>query len=86
MAVLKPCPFCGGEVKIQVCDDEGNFRDDEYELDAWSGLGFLIVHEVESNPDCPIAKFKGEHLGAWIYNSRDAAIIEWNRRANNDNR
>lgn len=24
MAELKPCPFCGGEVSLVPCDDEGN--------------------------------------------------------------
>lgn len=79
---LKPCPFCGGEVKLQICDDEGNFHDDEYELDAWSGLGFLIIHNVESNQDCPIAKYEGENLGIYIYDSREEAAEAWNRRVN----
>lgn len=85
MNELKPCPFCGGEAKIQVCDDEGNFHDDEYELDPWNGLGFLIIHDVESNPNCPIATNEDELLGVYIYDSRDAAIIEWNRWAENEN-
>jgi hypothetical protein len=34
------CPFCGGKVRILVCDDEGNVHDDDYENDPWSGLSF----------------------------------------------
>ena len=26
MAELKPCPFCGGEVSLVLCDDEGNLH------------------------------------------------------------
>lgn len=42
---LKPCPFCGGDVEIRSCDDEGNIYDHEYELGFWSGLGFKIFHD-----------------------------------------
>ena len=80
---LKPCPFCGGEVQLQVCDDEGNFHDDEYEFNAWSGLGFLITHDVERNQKCPIAEYEGEYLGTYIYDSREEAAEAWNRRADN---
>lgn len=27
---LRPCPFCGGEAKLQLTDDEGNFKDESY--------------------------------------------------------
>ena len=30
MAELKPCPFCGGEVSLVPCDDEGNLHDEAY--------------------------------------------------------
>lgn len=38
MIELKPCPFCGGQVKFLIMDDEFNIRDEEYEKDPWSGL------------------------------------------------
>lgn len=34
--LIKPCPFCGGKVEIQIRDAEGNLRDEEYEKDPWS--------------------------------------------------
>lgn len=84
MTELKPCPFCGGEFKIRVCDDEGNNRIDDYEFDAYSGLNYAIEHTVGDNPNCPIAKYEGEHIGVYLYDDRDEAVEALNRRAEND--
>jgi hypothetical protein len=70
MPKFEPCPFCGGEAKIIVCDDEGNHHNDGYENDPWSGLGFMLCHDEESNPDCPIAHEVGSQCGRTIYGSR----------------
>ena len=48
---LKPCPFCGGNVSIILCDDEGNLRDEAYREHPYSGLGFKLHHAHEENPD-----------------------------------
>lgn len=80
---LKPCPFCGSNIRIVVCDDEGNIRDDDCENDPWSGLGFKLYHDITDSPDydCPIARHEGEgELGIWIYDTREEAIEAWNRR------
>ena len=80
---LKPCPFCGGEVSIVVCDDEGNTHYElEYEENPWSGLGYRLYHdETQAGEDCPIARHECEgELGMWIYDSREEAIEAWNRR------
>lgn len=77
---LKPCPFCGGEAKVRVCDDEGNYYPDEYEFDAWSGLSFAIEHTVGNNPDCPIAQYEDMQIGVYLYDEREDAIEAWNRR------
>lgn len=79
---LKPCPFCGGLVKIILCDRLGNIRPEEYEADPYSGLGFLLDHNIDDNPECPIAHEKDYdvHLGFCIYDTRDEAAMAWNRR------
>lgn len=77
---LEHCPFCGGEVRIIVCDDEGNHKNPEYEDDPWSGLGFLLYHSEEENPNCPIAHDAENQLGMIIYDSREEAAKAWNHR------
>ncbi|MEK5479918.1 hypothetical protein NYE70_23770 [Paenibacillus sp. FSL R5-0407] len=79
---LKPCPFCGGEVKIIVSDAEGNMRDEEYEKDPWSGLSYKLQHDHEENDGCPIATYEddGIGLGVYLYDSRDEASTAWNKR------
>ena len=77
------CPFCEGEVRIIVCDDEGNIHPDEYENDPWSGLGFKLYHdETMTNGEyCPIAGHESEGtLGMYIYDTREEAIEIWNTR------
>lgn len=80
---LLPCPFCGGKTKIAVCDSEGNLRDDDYEQNPWSGLGYQLIHTIEENEGCPIAKYDcdGAEMGVYIYDSKEEAIEAWNRRA-----
>lgn len=76
------CPFCGGEVKIVVCDDEGNLHDEEYEKNPWSGLGYQLYHDVTDVPDgkkCPIAghEYEGIIGRVRIYDSREDAAAVW---------
>lgn len=75
------CPFCGGEVKIVVCDDEGNRHDEEYEKNPWSGLGYKLYHDATNVPvgkACPIAGHEGEgDMGMWIYDTREEAAAIW---------
>ncbi|WP_121614764.1 Lar family restriction alleviation protein [Virgibacillus halodenitrificans] len=77
---LLPCPFCGGKANIVVSDDEGNDRNEEYEKDPWSGLTFKLNHDEETNKDCPIANFEEDHIGVYLYETRDEAIKSWNTR------
>ena len=83
MEELKVCPFCGGNIRILVCDDEGNIHNDSYEDDPWSGLGFQLAHdEKDTIGECPIAKFDGDEsvLGIYIYETREEATNAWNKR------
>lgn len=73
--LFKPCPFCGNKPTIVVCDNEGNVHYDGYEFDPWSGLGYRIVHYHEW---CPAAT--DENGSYWIYDTREEAIENWNRR------
>ena len=75
------CPFCGGEVTLVVCDDEGNIHDNEYENNPWSGLGYMLYHDLTNCPNgliCPIAGHEEEGvLGAYIYDTRAEAVSVW---------
>lgn len=79
---LKPCPFCGKVPMIYVCDDEGNIKDDNYELDPWSGLCYSICHTIDEgfNTDCPIATHDWEILGTKLYDTIDELVTAWNTR------
>ena len=77
---LKPCPFCGQDVRIQVCDDEGNFRDESYLDDPWSGVSYAIIHEIVEDFDCPIETHLDEIIGCTLYDSKKELIDSWNNR------
>lgn len=78
---LKPCPFCGGEARIQVTDEEGNFKSESYLEDPYSGINYAIIHdEMSSKEYCPIATNSDEMQGRYIYSSKQEAINAWNRR------
>lgn len=76
----KPCPFCGGEVSVVITDDEGNFRDEDYARDPWSGLSFALYHDNEDNLNCPISNHVGEILGSTLYNTEKDAVLAWETR------
>lgn len=78
---LRPCPFCGGEAKLQLTDDEGNFQDESYLENPWSGVGYVIIHNIsDSTSFCPIATDSNSSQGGYIYASKEAAIVTWNNR------
>lgn len=80
-SVPETCPFCGGQIDIVITDEEGNIHDEEYAQNPYSGLGYEIEHNITDNPCCPIARHKGESLGAYIYDTKEELIEAWNKRA-----
>lgn len=82
---LRPCPFCGGEAKIQLTDSEGNGKSESYLENPYSGVGYVIVHDLSNLGDyCPIATDYDVVQGGNIYASKEAAIKAWNGRADDD--
>ena len=78
---LKPCPFCGGAAKIVVCDDFGcTSLPPDYEANPYRGLNFCPYHSVIENPGCPIAHDPDESCGTFLYDTREEAADEWNKR------
>lgn len=83
---LRNCPFCGGEVSLVLCDDEGNLHDESYREHPYSGLGFMLRHTHEENPECPIASYEcdgGILGGVYIYDTEEQAAEAWNKRDEN---
>lgn len=80
MSKLKPYPFCGEEIFIGISDEEGNYRDEEYESDPWSGLTYTLIHEYQDGIECPIATHHEEILGSRLYESREEVANAWNKR------
>lgn len=73
----RKCPFCGGDFRIQMCDDEGNFKHEDYAADPWSGLYYLIVHSLRDVPpgqECPISSYDDDRtLGNYMYTTVEEA-------------
>lgn len=79
------CPFCGGKVRIRICDDEGNIKSYDYTNDPWSGLRYQLVHTKSDIPEgsfCPIATSTDDMLGSFIYDSREEAFKAWQGNIN----
>ena len=77
---LRPCPWCKKVPKIQLTDAEGNFRNESYLDDPYSGVGYALIHITEYLDDkCPIATVDEETiLGGMIYDTEEEAIAAWN--------
>ena len=51
---LRKCPFCGCDIGITICDDEGNDKPLDYLDDPYSGIAFKINHD---NGGCVLRNF-----------------------------
>ena len=74
------CPYCGGAMRIVVCDDEGNVvhNPETYLKNPWSGLTYGIQHNLKDVPEgytCPIASFEedNERMGTRLYDTENDA-------------
>lgn len=74
------CPYCGGAIRIVVCDDEGNIKSDPetYLKNPWSGLTYGIQHDLKDVPEgysCPIASFDEDNqlMGTRLYDTENDA-------------
>lgn len=80
---LDPCPFCGGEARIQLCDEEGNWRNEEYLENPYTGIGYVIVHDsIMAKRNCPISTNPDDDmgLGEVVYDTEESAADAWNGR------
>lgn len=73
---LEPCPWCKCRPRLQLTDEEGNFRGESYLENPYSGVGYVIVHT--ESPTCPIATCGVEFVGGMVYDTEEEAIKTWN--------
>ena len=84
---LIPCPFCGKEVYIRVCDEEGNVHGSlgcEYENDPWSGLAYTLHHE--GHGECFLNTDGDETaMGGILFYELEDLVNTWNSGNMNGN-
>lgn len=73
---LETCPWCEHRPRLQLTDEEGNFRGKSYLENPYSGIGYVIVHTESLT--CPIATYGAEFVGGRIYDTEEEAIKTWN--------
>lgn len=48
------------------------------------GVGYVmqsnILNTKEDSPNCPIARYKGESIGVYLYDTKKELIEAWNER------
>lgn len=74
MSELKPCPFCGGEAELRVCDATGCITSTNLEIEiSW---GKAMSHYMIFCKKCRI------RTGAYL--TKRGVFTAWNRRTNNE--
>lgn len=63
----------------------GNLRSESYLEDPYSGVGYVIIHDISNSTDCcPIATNLDEIQGRYIYTSKQEAIDAWKKELSED--
>jgi hypothetical protein len=73
MDELKPCPFCGGEAKVKVCDGSGTY---------YADIGTVVLHG-RTMTHCLILCEKCR-VRTQAYLTRRGVFNAWNRRVENE--
>lgn len=77
---MRKCPFCGCEVGITICDDEGNDKYLDYLDDPYSGIAFKFNHDnggcilTDFNEVSPIYSDENDDFDAAL----DQLVTDWN--------
>ena len=75
MAELKPCPFCGGEAKVHICDGAGMYHNSPERGNVL--FGRHLTHKMILCNKCGI-RTKAYATDRGVFNA-------WNRRAGDTN-
>ena len=80
------CPNrCPKEMTYSTSDH--TVQDEAYREHPYSGLGFMLHHAHEENPECPISSYEcdgGILGGVYIYDTEEQAAEAWNRRVEHE--
>ena len=83
-AEILTCPFCGGKLHIQTCNEEGEVHTDEYLKNSNANIWYCIIHseiDVPNWKECPIAtEFEDEPAGGFIYDSKEEMIMAFKNK------
>ena len=77
---MRKCPFCGCNVGIAICDDEGNDKSLDYLNDPYSGIAFKFNHDnggcilFDFNEISPIYSVEDDDFDKAL----DLLVSDWN--------
>lgn len=79
---MKPCPFCGGKVSVEIMDEYGRFlgNSDNVQVCGFVGVSFVYYHPISKSPDCIIARDYTDPEGLTLFETEEDCIKAWNKR------